>query len=289
MADELETLAQNGPETATAPEQEQDETTRLPETTDQVEGEPGDDLENPPEDEFEEFEWEGKQIKAPKGLKDGVLRQADYTRKTQEVAATKRELETRAQALAQQSELAEAEFAMRADLHQIDRELQRLSQLDWNAAYDRDFIEAQKQRTRFDDLRNVKAQLTQHLETQAQQRTQQAERELVTRLEETQRYAEKNIKGWTPEIDAKVMEFVTRDLKADWGALRRQISPEFYHGMYLAYVGHQALTKQAAPATPKPAPAPLQTVSSKANPTARKSFDEMNMDEYVAARKAGRG
>jgi hypothetical protein len=52
---------------------------------------------------------------------------------------------------------------------------------------------------------------------------------------------------------------------------------------YGAEVRKAQKTKQ-----PGTKPAPLETVGGKSNPSSKKSLEEMDMDEYVAARKAGR-
>src|SRR5687767_11611432 len=49
------------------------------------------------QEELDELEWDGKKFTAPKGAKDGFLMHADYTKKTQEVAQTRKELEDRAE------------------------------------------------------------------------------------------------------------------------------------------------------------------------------------------------
>src|SRR4051794_25376107 len=86
-------------------------------------------------DETEEVERGGKTYRVPKALKGELMMHADYTRKTQEVAATRRALEQRA------VDLAEAEVQTRAalgehvaevaQLHGIEAELARLGAVDW--------------------------------------------------------------------------------------------------------------------------------------------------------------
>ena len=49
--------------------------------------------EGQPEDDTEEVDWDGAKYRVPKPLKDALLRQADYTRKTQELADQRRTVE----------------------------------------------------------------------------------------------------------------------------------------------------------------------------------------------------
>ena len=52
----------------------------------ETEGEDNPEEETEPEDDTDEVEFEGKKYRVSKDIKDALLRQADYTRKTQELA-----------------------------------------------------------------------------------------------------------------------------------------------------------------------------------------------------------
>lgn len=77
-----------------AEEVEQDDEAEEAETEgDTEEAEEGDEE---VEAQFEEFEQDGKKYAVPKELKDSLLRHADYTKKTQEIADQRRIIETHA-------------------------------------------------------------------------------------------------------------------------------------------------------------------------------------------------
>jgi len=81
---------------------------------------------------FEEVEYEGKKYALPPELKDAILRQADYTRKTQELAQTRQQAE---QTFAQQQARIEAERAniqAVARLTAMDDRLQQYASVDWD-------------------------------------------------------------------------------------------------------------------------------------------------------------
>jgi hypothetical protein len=88
-------------ELATNPETEVETEETAPET-DETEAEPGEDIEaaEQPGDETEEVEHERKKYKIPKPLKGALLMQADYPRKTQEVAEQRKALEERSKSIA---------------------------------------------------------------------------------------------------------------------------------------------------------------------------------------------
>ncbi len=256
-----------------------------------VPGSPDEPAELPdPEEDLEEFDWEGKKIKGPKGLKDGVLRQADYTRKTQEIAETRRQLEERAQHIEQQTKAGEEEMNARAALISIDSDLKSYENVDWDAWEAQDLFAAQAGFRKFQQLQQARGQVANVLGERQKARTETAQQETAKRLQETRQFAETKIKGWSPDVDAKITEFATKELGFDWNTLKNAYTPAVYKALHLAWLGHQAINTKTAPTTAKtPVTEPLRVVAAKANPPAKKNLAELPMDEYAAARRAGRG
>ncbi len=287
MDGEQETIDVVEPETATEPEMEADEPVNLDETGD----EPEVDEEAEPEEELEEFDWNGKKVKGPKGLKDGLMMQADYTKKTQEVAATRKELEERAERLNQQFAASDDYLDARADLRQVTKELDRFKEFDWNAyqqARLSDPLGADEAWNYAQHLRGQKAQLEGVVQQHESQRTAETQQETAKRMQETHDYVKANLKGWTPETDKQIIDFalskgVTRE------QMQNLMNPLVYEMLYLARIGSQTLSKPAPTPKQTAKPAPLQVVGGRSTPAARKSLGEMSMEEYAAARKAGRG
>lgn len=242
-----------------------------------------------PEEDLEEFDWNGKKIKGPKGLKDGVLMQADYTRKTQEIAETRRQLEERAQHIDQQSKAGEEEMNARAALISIDSDLKSYENVDWDKWEATDLFAAQAGFRKFQQLKEARGQVGEYLGERQKARTEQTQQETAKRLQETRQFAEKQIKGWSPDVDAKITDFATKELGFDWNTLKAAYTPAVYKALHLAWLGHQAInTKPNAPA-PKAPVEPLKVVAAKANPPAKKNLSEMSMDEYVAHRQKQMG
>jgi hypothetical protein len=133
-------------------------------------------------------------------------------------------------------------------------------------------------------MKDAAAQGKSELEQLQHARTQQYEQETATRLAATREYAEKNIKGWTPERDAKLTNFATKELGFEMGTLRGALTPQVYRALHLAEIGFQALTKATAkPSTPQSAPVEvLETVKPKGNPVIRKTLSNMSIDEHAA-------
>lgn len=244
-----------------------------------------------PVDDDEEVEWEGKKFKAPKGLKDGILRQADYTKKTQELSAKAKDLDARE---SQITAAPEEELKVRAQLFNVDSQLEqygKLTQADWDAYYAQDYVETDKAWRHYQLLKEQKGTLSSELQSKQTQRSQLAERDLANRVEETNKFAATSIKGYTPELTNKIIEFAVNKgipdsvLKANW-------SPTLYEVLHAAMVGTQVLKQQATPKPKAPTPAPLETVRPGNNPAPSRSIKELaekdDLSEYVARRNAER-
>lgn len=121
--------------------------------------------------EFIEVEFEGRTYNLPPELKDALLRQSDYTRKTQTVAEEKRTFEAQKAQFEQQVNLHHAFLNDLAQVRAVEAQLKQFEGIDWNALYDSDPTEAQKLDRWFRDLKDQR--------TDAQTRVQQAQRKAI--------------------------------------------------------------------------------------------------------------
>lgn len=89
-------------------------------------------------DDSEEVEFEGKAYKVPKELKPALLRQSDYTQKTQEVATLRKQAEDRAQFVEAQQHLFEALRTDALEFETLKARKAEFDKLDWSALYSAD-------------------------------------------------------------------------------------------------------------------------------------------------------
>ncbi len=155
QGDELETeaLDEQTPEQDELPEEQAEESEELP-------------------DDLVDTEFEGKAYKVPKELKEALLRQADYTKKTQEVAELRRAVEERAQLVQMQEQFSSATFEKAVELRQLQERLSQFENLDWQALSDNDPVQAQKlliARQQLERQASMKAQEFQQTQAQLQQ------------------------------------------------------------------------------------------------------------------------
>ena len=157
-------------------------------------------------EEFE-YEFEGEKYVLPKALKpltEAQMRQADYTRKTQEIAEHRRILDENAKMLhAAQAfqQVANKEFQ---ELAVIDGKLGQFNALDWAKLWESDPVEAGKLRIMRDELKDSRERLASQLGQKQQefaQAQQQHQREVIARGAEILR---QRIKGWSQELAQNV-------------------------------------------------------------------------------------
>ena len=275
-------------EATTAPEViEDDGNVAIPEPGEEVDEAPV--AEAPPEDDdTEEVEWNGKTFKAPKGVKDGILMHADYTRKRQADAEKAKALDTRQAEIEQQAAATEDELRDRAVLLGVNAQLDNYKNVDWVTLWRTDPVAAGEHQARYQQLQQAAQEASEGLKTKQAERTQKAERELATRVEETLKFASE--KGIKSEQIGEIVKFLEADGIPE-EAIKRNWSPAFLTLAHKAMIGHQTLAKQTA--APPRAPAlplkPLATVGGKSASAGTTDLASMEMDAYVAARRKGLG
>jgi len=299
MADEQEAIAPIELETASEPaaiETETAPTVEEPTDDNAVELAPElEGIEADGEEETIELEWDdGKKYKIPKALEGGILKNKDYTTKTQEAAALRKALEERETAIEERLKATDEELDARADLRQVTKTLEefgKLTQADWDAHQANDPMGTERAWRQFQMLKDQKAELEGKLSKAASERTGKAEQGLATRVQETLEHAKKAIPGWKPDTIPQLVEFA-QSLGVPEDAIKANWSPTFLDLLHRARLGDQLLKKQAtAPKLPTAQPtAPLAKVNGKSTPAARGDLASIDdMGAYVAARKSGVG
>jgi len=270
----------------------QDVTDEDGESDEDGDGEPGEGEDEA--DEFEEVEYEGKNYKLPKELKEALLRQSDYTRKTQAASERQRELDEREQRITQQAEASEEELTARATYTSAQKELERFKDVNWREWHQQDPMACHDAELYVKGLNEQMQNAVQTVNTRQHERTQQAQQDFAKRVEESERWAAKSIKGWSPKVVEDLKGFMSeKGITAE--AVQTNMSPKFLELMYLASLGNKALTQATTP-KPKPVAAkpiqPLTRVQSKSAPGPKKTLADLasgDLDAYAAARRKGIG
>lgn len=252
---------------------------------------PTDGEETSTDEELDELDFGFKKYSVPKPLKKAVedLR-ASFTQKSQDVAKERKELEA---ARLKQSEADEQELDARASLRGLDARLAEYAKLtpaDWDHHATSNPAETDRAWREYQLLKEQRGEVAKTLEIRKTERTQAAQQDFAKRQEETRTFAQTKIPGWSPDIDAKIHQFVaSKGVSEDF--VKSNLSPVLYDLMHKAWVGEQALSKQTAAAKPLPVQ-PLTTIKGTSSPGAGRPLAEVAKSDdasaYIEARRAGR-
>lgn len=134
--------------------------------------------------EFVEIEYDGKLYEVPTELKDALLRQSDYTTKTQEVAAQRKEIEVIQGQLVQQREAFEFAESIREDVlkaEQLEAQAQQYQEYLRNNIDNLTAVDIEKIRMAVEDARRQRDEIGQAV-TSKQQEFQQAQQQSLQEL-----------------------------------------------------------------------------------------------------------
>jgi len=160
------------------------------------------DAPEPEEDSDEvEFEINGKTYRAPK---DAVLRQQDYTRKTQELAEQRKSVEA---SLERINSVSQAETQALAQVAIVAAQIKQYEDIDWNAWDETDPTAATRARVELMQLQQQQAQAVAQYQNVGSQKLSLVQQETAKRLEEADRFAASNIPGWNREKAQATLDF----------------------------------------------------------------------------------
>jgi len=248
----------------------------------EIDGEAELDNESTADPDDEEIEYEGEKFKVPAKLKDAFLRQADYTRKTQEAAEIKRQAETQVEAVKQREAFIQQNVAEVARIHAIDAELAQFQGVNWDQLWDSDPVQAGKLNQRAQMLQAQRAQTEQVLTQRQAQFQQWQQQQAAMRMQEGQRVLQREIPNWGSEVQDQLREYA---LQTGWTASEVQnITPRQVVALYRDL----QFTKMREKATQKPKVVQEKPVTRIAatKATANKDPDKMSTEEWAKWRQA---
>lgn len=240
--------------------------------------EPDGDTQGVDPEVFEEVEYEGKKYALPPELKDAILRQADYTRKTQELAQTRQQAE---QTFAQQQARIEAERAniqAVARLTALDERLQQYAGVDWDSLSQTNGELAQREFMKYQQLKDSRTQFVAQIQQHESQRAMQEQQETARQLQEANEALSREIKGWSPDYAQSLRE-VAKSLGAKEEQLNGIREPWIVKALHAQKVLAE-MTKKAGTAAPAVTAKPVRTISG-GNAKATVDPDKMSIEDWM--------
>lgn len=233
------------------------------------------------EPELVEVEYEGKIYQVPPELKNALLRQADYTRKTQELAALRKTLEAERASLQQYQQQLQQNFNDIIQLAQLDYQLAIFDNFNWAELAQKDPAQSQQVQMSYFKLKEQRDNLARLLEQRATLNTYQNQLALAQKLQEEEAKLAKSIPNWSPQTKTELREFAKT-----MGFSDEEISSVMDHRLvkllYYAKAGYNAMQK-AKVGVSQTEVKPTSTV--KQSPTQTKPPEKMSMEEFVKWRE----
>lgn len=270
----------------------------------------GNPIEAEIEEDEEEIDLDDLKLKVPKSaaeklkeLKEGALRQADYTRKTQELAEQRKSFEAQRQA---QQQMDAVETMARGDLANTNAQINQYEQFDWAAAranaqaidsenFDRaqmDQLDAHWQnyqllksrQQKIGQLLAIKAQERQSREQQSQKQLDAAVAKL---LDEGTPELKKAIPDWSRAKAATLTESMVKHYGIPRDEFDGIDDPKLYMVMAdaTAWREHQAKQKKAKTLEKQQEITPAARVGSKGSVPPGKLDDRLSAEEWVKRRE----
>lgn len=158
------------------------------------------------QDEAEEVEFEGKAYKVPKEIKEALLRQADYTQKTQDLAEQRRTVQAREQSLEQTRVAMLQQFDKAVELREITNKLSQFDKIDWQSLAASDPTQATQLNIAYQQLQR-EAQKKQGELQQAWGQIQQLSEEVrQQKLTEGSKYLKQHIPDFNEKLATQIAE-----------------------------------------------------------------------------------
>lgn len=159
------------------------------------------------DDGLADLDWDGQTVKVPKGVKEALMRNDDYTRKTQELAEHRRSLDQMRE-LAQTRQLEDAFTASIADesreVSVIDAYLAQAQKLDWSQMSAEQML---RQRIELDQIRDRKSALEKSIGEKRSKFTQERQAKIQELRGKSKELASKSIPGFSEETEKGMREY----------------------------------------------------------------------------------
>ena len=236
-----------------------------------------------PEEELEDTEYEGKSYKVPKEIKDALLRQADYTKKTQEVAELRKLTESQMAAITAAKEADEQADEIKSDLRTVDKTIKQFDNVDWQRFATEQPAQAQAAMLQYQQLQLQRQQLATSLEQH--QRTSATNREQAHQaaLAKAQTDLLQAIPEFNRDLAVKIRDSTASAYGYDQSELDAITDPRAVRALRDAMLWRESQAKAKAATKTTTAAAPTKVVKSSSKPTVNP--DKMSADQWMQNRR----
>jgi hypothetical protein len=156
-----------------------------------------------------EVQYNGKSYSLPPELRDALLRQADYTRKTQELAGQRRALEAERAGHRQEAAVMRKHLQDAARIVALHDHLAQLDKVDWPALQAQDPARAAQLWQQRIQMRHLRDRAARAWTRKDRDNATQTQRATARRAGEVHAHLSRLIADWSPGLDAKLARYGT--------------------------------------------------------------------------------
>lgn len=171
------------------------------------EAEQADPEEAPEAEELAEVEIGGKTYKVPPEVEKAVLRQADYSRKMNEVGAKEKEYTQRLEVVQGLEEAAEKRAEALAEVRAIDARIKQYEGIDWAKARIENAADAAMAAVELLTLQNQRKDAAQNAANVQSEFTKSKNKLMAEARNEMDAALRKDLKGWGDELGQKITRY----------------------------------------------------------------------------------
>ena len=154
-----------------------------------------------------EVEYEGKIYTLPAELKDALLRQSDYTRKTQEVAQARKALLAEREAHQHGAHRMRAHIQDAARIVALNDQLARLDQVDWRALQAKHPAHARALWESRAELQKLRDHAARAWTEKEKEHASHSKRATAKRMDEIIAHLPRLIADWSADLDTKLAQY----------------------------------------------------------------------------------
>jgi hypothetical protein len=259
--------------------------TEVKDQAEEQDADPEGETEETADDETEEVEIEGEKYALPKKLKDKFMMNADYTRKTSELAETKRQFESQQAEAKQTLEKHNKYLKDFAELQAIDGQLQQFESVNWTQLINDDPIQAQHLQAQFNSLHMARGKRANDLSQKMQEDALKTQQDTAKRVQEGQARLQREIRDWSPEKERNLRDYAKAEYGIDVQENELSLLPGHTKALHKAFLYDQLMKKQAQkPITPEVKP--VRAVGGAAKATSALPSDKDSIEVWMRKEKA---
>lgn len=203
------------------------------------------EAEAPDPDDLVEVEYEGRSYAVPHALKGALMRQADYTRKTQALAQHRQALIAGHQALAQATAAHGANLREHGRVALLGDQVAALSRLNWAALQRQNPAQAQAMLHQLFQLRQAHEIAAGRLHHQEAVTAFDRQRARAKQIEQGHAALQRDIDGWSPQLAGKLAQYaLSQGISED--ELRALSDPRLVKVLHHAWLHHESEQKTSA-------------------------------------------